>query len=129
MAGTRYPNGVLSKSVLRTVTDATTLTKADNGKVILINSTTTRIITLPSASSVSGMQVRIVVQTAATSGNGHQISPQSTDSIIESSFTVADDKDAINTQATGKAGDSLHLVSNGADWVVIGKTGVWARQG
>jgi hypothetical protein len=42
---------------------------------------------------------------------------------------AADDKDAINTAATDRVGDSLTLVGDGVDgWYVVGVTGTWARE-
>lgn len=109
------------------ITGADTLDAADSGKVIAINSTTSRIITLPA--TAAGLTYTVFVATAATSGAGHSVAPVAADKIMESSVTVADDKSLINTQATGKSGDSLTLVGDGVDgWYVIAKTGTWARQ-
>jgi hypothetical protein len=109
------------------VTGADALTAEESGKVMMINSTTTRIISLPA--TAAGLVYTIVVKVAATSGTGHSISPVAADKIIESSITPADDKDLINTQATGAAGDSITLVGDGVDgWLVVAKTGTWARE-
>jgi hypothetical protein len=108
-------------------TGADSLTAAESGKVMMIDSTTTRIISLPA--TAAGLTYTITVKTAATSGNGHQISPVAADKIIDTAITPADDKDLINTQATGKAGDSVTLVGDGVDgWLVVAKTGTWARE-
>jgi hypothetical protein len=125
---TRFPNGLLPHAPLRTVTGAVTLTINDDGKTVLIDSTTSRIITLPAASLKPGFAVRVVVKTAATGGAGHSVAPIATNQIRESSITPADNKSLINTLATGKSGDSLYLISDGSVWIVVTKTGVWARQ-
>ena len=68
-----------------------------------------------------------------SAGGGGKISPDANDKIMGTAgtvaFTSANDKDAINTGATDREGDSMTLVADGLDgWFIETSTGVWARQ-
>jgi len=66
---------------------------------------------------------------ATSTSTGLSVSPAAADQIIGNGFTPADDKDAINTQATEVIGDSVTLVGDGASgWYVVNVGGTWARE-
>jgi hypothetical protein len=57
------------------------------------------------------------------------VSPNSSDLIAGMEVTAADDKDFINTKATSKVGDELHLIGDGTNgWKVVGVKGIWAKE-
>jgi hypothetical protein len=102
-----------------------TVVAADTGKVIEA-AAVDLVFTLPA--TVAGLQFTFVVKTISAT-TGLSISPAAADKIMGNGFTAADDKDAINTAATDRVGDSLTLVGDGVDgWYVVGVTGTWARE-
>lgn len=57
------------------------------------------------------------------------VAPNASDKIQGNSFTAADNKAALNTKATAKVGDEIHLVGDGTDgWLMTRVKGTWARQ-
>lgn len=109
------------------VTADTTLTEADSGKVIIINSATSRTLTLPA--TMAGLTFTLSHQVATTSGAGHAFSPAAADLIRGNGFTPADNKDAVCTQATSRIGDAMTIVGDGVDgWYITSLTGTWARE-
>lgn len=105
-----------------------TVTYSDNGAVIEA-AAVDLVMTLPDVTVVgAGFRIGFVVKTISAV-TGLQISPAATDKIMGNGFASADDKDAINTAATDREGDSITLVSDGVDgWYIVGVTGTWARQ-
>lgn len=58
------------------------------------------------------------------------VAPNASDKIQGNSFSAADNKAALNTKATAKVGDEIHLVGDGTDgWLITRVKGTWARQG
>lgn len=103
-----------------------TLTAHDSGGVHVMASAD-KVFTLPA--TAEGLEFILVTGLASVS-TGLSISPAAADQLIGNGFTPADDKDAINTQATEKLGDFVHVVGDGsAGWYIIGVRGTWARQG
>lgn len=121
--GTSHPMGVTTEVVTSAVN--LTLTQDDSGKIIVITGAD-KVVTLPATQE--GLVYTIV--TGATSvTTGLSVSPVAADRIIGLGFTAADDKDAINTQATERVGDSITLVGNGSTgWLAIRASGTWARE-
>ena len=121
--GTFHPMGVTSK-VVTTAVDVT-LTEDDSGKIIVVTGAD-KVVTLPATQA--GL-VYTIVTGIVSSTTGLSVSPAAADQIIGLGFTAADDKDAINTQATERVGDSITLVGNGSTgWLAIHASGTWARQ-
>lgn len=57
------------------------------------------------------------------------VSPNASDLIAGSTWTAADDKDALNTKVTAKVGDEITIVGNGTTgWNIVSQKGVWARE-
>ncbi len=112
---------------VRVLTASTTLTPEDDGALIVFNSTTSIIVTLPATEK--NVEFEFYVQLATTGGVGHAISPNANDKIFAPGFTAADDKDAINTQATSAIGDAFRVVGDGSvGWYGYIDGGVWARE-
>ncbi len=111
----------------RSVVASTTLTAADSGKTIVVNTTGDCILTLPP--TAAGLKYDIFILQAAGSGKLHSISPNSADKLIGSGITATDNKDLQNTQATAAVGDCVSLEADAADgWLVKNVTGTWARE-
>lgn len=102
-----------------------TLAEGDNGilQIVVKDGIT---ITLPS--TVVGYQYEVM--------NGGKngtilvaVSPAAADKIMGNGFTSADDKDALNTKATAKMGDTIALAGDGVNgWMVRSVVGIWARE-
>ena len=111
--------------VTDTVTGAKTLALADSG--VVQNVTATATITLPATSGKNYFIIR----------NGGKydcevqvtISPNSSDEISGGNFTAVADKDIVNTLATSRPGDEVHLMGDGTDGYTITQIiGTWAYQ-
>lgn len=84
------------------------------------------VFTLPS--TAAGLCYTFTQNTTAGSV-GLSISPATADKIIGNGFTPLDNKDAINTKATARIGDSITLVGDGVDgWYVKSVSGTWDRE-
>ena len=113
---------------VKTLTANAALTLADSGKLIVLNSTTSFVVTLPAA-SVVGSRFQIACKVATASGVGHIIRPAGTDQMRATVITTpANTKGLMNTQATSHLGDSAEIVSDGTDWYVVSTTGTWTRE-
>lgn len=123
-AGIRRPDD----APVATKTAAYTVVAADHSRLILINAAASKTMTLPEASTVPGMIVTFSLVVATTSGNGHLIDvADSTDRVRGAGITDAAGKGIECTQATDRVGDSITLVSDGADvWYVVDVVGTWA---
>jgi len=121
--GTFHPQGVTAEIVTSAVN--VTLDQDDSGKIILITAAD-KVVTLPATQE--GL-IYTIVTGAVSVTTGLSVSPAAADQIIGLGFTAADDKDAINTQATERVGDSITLVGNGSTgWIAINASGTWARE-
>lgn len=128
--------GEVEKVYAVVVSDNTTLTSNDSGKIILVG-TDAKTITLPA--SKAGLTFTFV-NIGAAGNNILKVSPVSTEGIsgtvtLASSVVVLDgtvNKAAINTKATSVTGDSLTILGTGLTgtkaWVVLSSTGIWARE-
>jgi hypothetical protein len=121
---------------VKTVTTSTTLTKEDSGKIIAIDTTTARVVTLPPVTPGNrGTSFHIVARQLASSG-AHEIAPNANDKIFASfatSTAAADDKSIyFGTDASGtgdKIGDFIVLQSDGVDgWHQIAGSGSLFRE-
>lgn len=104
-----------------------TVTTADSGALIYVTSAD-KVMTLPS--TAAGLTYTFVITTAGLSAStGLSISPAAADKIMGNGLTAADNKDAINSGATDRDGDSLTIVGDGVDgWFITAVTGTWARE-
>lgn len=108
---------------------ADTMTAADNGKVILCD--TTLVITLPTAGADKGPYtfVNYGEETDGISDVQISISPGGSCSITGCDVDAQANKDLINTEATAKKGDYIKLRYAGANtWAIVGMRGTWARE-
>lgn len=113
-----------------------TLTLADCGAVqnVIADAIT---ITLPATSAGATFYIRnggVPASSSVGAGTGADasalitVAPNASDKIQGLAFTAADNKAALNTKATAKVGDYLHLVGDGIDgYNVLSARGVWAR--
>ncbi len=101
-------------------TAAATLKASDSGKTFVWNSTTAFTFTLPAVQkSQKGIFYHFIVNTAATSGTGHGVSPASVDKIVAPGVTATDNKDIYFATASDAVGNGFTLVSDGVDgWFV-----------
>lgn len=113
---------------VKEITADLTLTPEDNGKTVVFNTTTSLVVNLPA--TAKGLRYRFFSKIAAGSGVGHSVSPNAADKIFASGFTTADDKDAVNTQATAAVGDAFEVQADeaGTGWIGEAVAGTWARE-
>ena len=106
------------------ITAAETLTAADNGKTIFVNSTSSLNITLPAASD--HLAFRIFIKAPAAALALHKITPATGDTINCKSVTAAASKYIGIDQATEAAGDYVELFGIDGDtwWMYTNTTGV-----
>lgn len=109
---------------------AYTLKNSDSGKVCKWNSATAFTFTLPPVQKTAkGVFFDFVIQTAATSGTGHGVSPASVDKIMGPGLTAADDKDVYFATAGDAVGNGFRLVSDGVDgWDMCFLNGTLTRE-
>ncbi len=133
----KYGNaGEIAKTSVQVITDDITLTGNDSGKVFLVG-TDAKTITLPATKA--GLKFTFV-NSGVAGNNIIKVSPVAADGIagtvtLASSVVVLDgtvNKDAINTKATSKQGDTITIVGTGiagtTAWVILSSTGIWARE-
>lgn len=107
---------------IKAITASATLTKEDANKIVVIDTTTAAVVTLPPVGPGNkGARFHVQVRQLPGSG-GHAISPNANDKIFASfaaSTAAADNKDLFfGTDAIGtgdKVGDFVVLVSDGVD--------------
>jgi hypothetical protein len=111
-------------------TAAATLTPSDSGKTFAWNSATAFNFTLPPVQkSQKGIFYHFIIQTAATSGTGHSVTPNSVDKIVAPGITAADAKYVYFATAQDAAGNGFTLVSDGVDgWFVQAINGTLTRE-
>lgn len=121
------------------VTEAKTLVAADSGIVqnVIADAIT---ITLPSTAANLSYIIRnggVPASSSVGMGTGADasalvtVAPASADGITGLAFTAATNKAALNTKATSRVGDQIHLLGSGTTgatgWNVVSAKGVWAR--
>jgi hypothetical protein len=115
---------------VKTVTASTTLTKEDSHKLIVIDTTTAVVITLPKTRN----DLKFTFFLAQLPGSGgHAVSPQAADQIRFKGATFADDKDMFfGSDAAGAGdvvGDTVTLVGDGSvGWYAISVAGSLTRE-
>ncbi|NIP26668.1 MAG: DUF2190 family protein [Phycisphaerae bacterium] len=103
-----------------------TVDTEDTGKVIHVD-TDAKVITLPAIAA--GLIDIVIVNDGADGTVAVNISPNSVDKIMGPDIAGTDNKDLINTKATAKRGDFVHLSGNHADgWFVTAMRGIWATE-
>lgn len=118
------------------VTENKTLALTDQG--VIQNVITDAItITLPATAAGNSFWIRnggVPASSAIGAGSGGDasvlvaIAPNASDKVQGLQFTAADNKSILNTKATSKVGDYLHIVGDGVDGYNIQHAkGVWAR--
>jgi hypothetical protein len=102
-----------------------TLTPADNGAVIICDSTTSIVAQLPATRK--GLRFTLVVK-QLTAASGHAFSPASVDYIAGNGLTNVDNQDIQCTAASDRVGDMVEIVGDGVDgWFVTSIIGTWAK--
>jgi hypothetical protein len=96
-------------------TAAYTVKNSDAGALFKWNSATAFIFSLPPVSkTAAGVYFDFSIETAATSGTGHGVSPASTDRIFGAG-TPTDNKDVYFATAGDAVGNGFRLISDGVD--------------
>lgn len=110
-------------------TAAFTVKNSDSGTLFKWNSATAFNFTLPPVNKVAaGVFFDFSIETAATSGTGHGVSPASVDKFFGVS-TPTDDKDIYFATAGDAVGNGFRLVSDGVDgWHVINIFGTLSQE-
>lgn len=124
--------GVIDTSAVQTVTDNTTLTVHESGKIMLLG-TDGKTITLPP--TLAGLRYTFV-NSGASGNNIVKISPAATDGITGTVGSVTVDgtinKAVQNTKSTAKTGDNITLIGTGEPgvkaWIILSGVGVWAKE-
>ena len=111
-------------------TAAYTLKSSDSGTIFKWNSTTAFNFTLPPVQkALKGVFFDFIIQTAATSGTGHGVSPAAVDKIFAPGVTATDDKDIYFATAGDAVGNGFRLVSDGVDgWHLIFQNGTISQE-
>lgn len=118
----------------RALTAAATLTPADSGKVIVFDSTTSIVATLPSAASCKGCRFRFAWKQLTAASTGHSVSPAATDGIGGgiTALTTVVDKDVHSPNASDAVTDRLEIVSTGVPgtgaWVIVEAVGTFTKE-
>lgn len=117
-----------------TITADRVLKASELPATVFVNSTTSRIITLPPA--FKGARVRVVTTGLAASGVGHLIKVANSSNAVRSKVSATGahitsptgGKGIVNTQASAVLGDFITLESDGTDWFSTAIGGTWARE-
>jgi hypothetical protein len=111
-------------------TAAYDLKNSESGTVFQWDSTTAFNFNLPRVRpEFKGVFYDFVINTAASSGTGHGVSPDSNDKIIGCGLTAADNKDVYFATAGDAVGNGFRLVSDGLDgWVIFHLNGTLSRE-
>ena len=105
---------------------STTATSAQSGQTFVASSTTSVVISLPTAAA--GLTYTLVVGTAAATGAGHAFSPAATDFITGNGLTAVVNKDLICTAASDRVGDTVTIVGATGGWFITTIIGTWAKE-
>lgn len=110
-------------------TAAFTLRNSDSGTLFKWNSATAFLFTLPPVKTTqAGIYFDFSIETAASSGTGHGVSPNSADKFFGVD-TPTDDKDIYFATAGDAVGNGFRLVSDGVDgWHVINVVGTLTQE-
>lgn len=111
-------------------TAAFSLKSSDSGTIYKWNSATAFIFQLPPVqTALKGVFYDFIIQTAATSGTGHAVSPAAVDKIFAPGVTATDNKDIYFATASDAVGNGFRLVSDGVDgWHLIALNGTISQE-
>lgn len=111
-------------------TAAYTIRNSESGSIFKWDSATAFLFTLPPVQKeLKGVYFDFQIDTAATSGTGHGVSPAAADKIMGAGLTPADDKDVYFATAGDAVGNGFRLVSDGVDgWHLIFLNGTLTRE-
>jgi hypothetical protein len=107
-----------------TIAEATTLTAADSGKVLILSAATGAAVTLPALAS--GLKFKFIIAATFATTNWTVVTASSTNKIqggavVNSVFVPAADEDTISFVASAETvGDFIDLVSDGTNWYASG---------
>jgi len=110
-------------------TAAYTVKNSESGTLFKWNAAAAFVFTLPPVSkTTAGVFFDFSIETAATSGTGHGVSPNSADKIFGVD-TPTDNKDIYFATAGDAVGNGFRLVSDGVDgWHVINRFGTLTQE-
>jgi predicted RecA/RadA family phage recombinase len=121
-----FPTQWLDKTVFSTAADLTMVAATHSGGAIVVlkDAGTDTTITLPTG--VAGMDY-LIINGDADGANGCIVDLDGNEIIAGANLTIAATKTAINTKATSRRWDYLHLVCNVAatSWRCVGRRGIW----
>lgn len=111
-------------------TAAFTLKSSDSGTIFKWNAAASFNYTLPAVQkALKGVFFDFIIQTAATSGTGHGVTPAAVDKIFAPGVTATDDKDIYFATAGDAVGNGFRLISDGVDgWHVIAQNGTLSQE-
>lgn len=133
VAGAAGQIGGYGMPVPTALTTTASLTAAQSGSMVVLNSTTSFVVSLPAANALgAGVAIFYVfsLQVATASGAGHIIRPVGADTMLATFInTPAAAKGANNTQVTSHLGDMLSVWSDGVSkWYASADGGTWTRE-
>lgn len=106
-----------------TIAVATALTQSDSGKVITLNASAGKAITLPSV-AVDGFNIKFIIGAVFATTNFTIVAPTSViqgGAIVNSVFVPASNENTISFVATAETiGDFVEIVSDGTNFYVSG---------
>lgn len=127
--GTKRP---MSTDHVISVTADRTLTAKESGAKVVVDSSTSKIVTLPAAAV--GLEFSVYTKQVPGSGVGVLVKVNGSTAKIFSkvsptgaTITESAGKGVVNTQGTAVKGDKVYLFSDGTDWFAE-PTGTWARE-
>lgn len=111
-------------------TAAYTIKNSESGTTFMWNSATAFNFTLPPVQSeFKGVYFDFVITTAATSGTGHGVSPNSVDKVFTPGATWTDNKDVYFATASDAVGNGFRLTSDGKDgWILTQLNGTLSQE-
>lgn len=115
------------RQLVKFITANYTVKASDSGNLLIVT-TADLVLSLPA--TVKGYIFSVAVAAAALSvGTGLSLSPVALDQFIGNGFTPADNKDAINTGASDRAGDFIQVAGDGSlGYYITTVIGTWARE-
>lgn len=121
-------------SPVRLITADTTLTAADSGKVIVFDSTTSRVATLPNAAACKGCRFKFRWKQLTSASTGHSVSPNALDGVGGgiTALTTVVNKDVHSPNVTDTVNDTLEVQSTGVNgtgaWVITEAIGTFTKE-
>ena len=123
MATTRVFGKKDEAEKIKTIAVATTLTDSDSGKVLILNASAGKVVTLPSV-AIAGFNLKVIVGSAFATTNFTVVAPTAKiqgGSIVNSVFVPAADENTISFVASAESvGDYVEIVSDGTNFYANG---------